>query len=117
MDREEIIAKRETKLYVGDIKNAIKKIERYTSEMSFGDFANDEKTFDAVIWNIIVIGEAIANIPEEIKGKYSGAPWNEMVGMHNKMMYEYFEANNNIVWETIKEDLPKLKEQIEEIIL
>lgn len=111
------MSKRDAKLYIEGIKNAIEKIARYTDEMSFGDFANDEKTFDAVIWNVIVIGEAITNIPEDIKGEYPGAPLNEMVNMHNKMIHEYFEANDNTVWEAIKKDIPKLKEQIEKIAL
>ena len=63
--------RRKWQLYVEDMLNAISKIQRYTNGMSFEDFCEDEKTVDAVVRNIEIIGEASGHIPSEIKKRHS----------------------------------------------
>lgn len=75
-------------------------------------FFNDTKTIDAVVRNLSVIGEAVNNIPDEIKIKYQDIPWDEIIGMRNKVIHEYFGVDADILWETIKTDLPIFKKQI-----
>lgn len=70
------------------------------------------KTIDAVVRNLSVMGEAVNNIPDEIKTKYTDIPWNEIIGMRNKIIHEYFGVDADILWETVKKDLPASKEQI-----
>ena len=111
------MSKREAKLYVEDIKESIEKINRYTKGMKFDELVEDDKTIDAVVRNLAIIGEAVINIPEEIKEKYSDMPWFEIKGMRNRVVHEYFGTDNKILWDTIKGDIPKLKEQIEKIVL
>ncbi|MCG2717230.1 MAG: DUF86 domain-containing protein [Nanoarchaeota archaeon] len=107
--------KRNITLYLEVIKNSIKKIEKYTKELSFDDFSNNEKTVDAVIRNLEIIGEAVNNIPKEIKVKYTFIPWNKIIGMRNKVIHEYFGIDLEILWETIKKDIPKLKKEIKKL--
>lgn len=111
------MSKREVKLYIEDIKESIEKIDRYTKGMTFEALIEDEKTIDAVVRNLAIIGEAVVNTPEEIKEKYPDMPWYEIKGMRNRVVHEYFGTNNKILWDTIKEDIPKLKEQVEKIVL
>jgi len=104
--------KRELKLYIQDINDSIEKIEGYVKDLTFDEFANDSKTIDAVIRNLSIIGEAVKNISEEIKLKNPDIPWGEIIGMRNKVIHEYFGIDEEILWKTIKENLPIFKNQI-----
>lgn len=109
------MSKRDLELYIEDIRDAISKIEKYVEGFSLDEFIKDTKTMDAVIKNLAVIGEAVKNIPSEIRLKYSEVPWAEIMGMRNKIIHEYFGIDEEILWETIQEDLPKFKEQIKKL--
>ncbi len=106
------MSKRDANLYVEDIITSMDKIESYIEGFAFNDFCNDHKTIDAVTRNLSIIGEASNNMPEEIKLMYPEIPWVEIVGMRNKVIHEYFGVDEEILWKTIKEDLPNFKEQI-----
>ncbi|MBM2826312.1 MAG: hypothetical protein HW403_376 [Dehalococcoidia bacterium] len=95
---------------------SLSRIEEYTKELSFEDFETDWKTIDAVVRNFEIIGEAARNMPEEVLAKHPDVPWSSMVSMRNKVIHEYFGVDTDILWKTIKEDLPPLKEQIEKIL-
>ena len=109
------MSKREIKLYLDDIKNSIKRIEEYTKSMTFEQFASDPKTIDAVIRNLSVIGEAVNNLPEEIKSKHPNIPWEEIIGMRNKIVHEYFGVDEGILWKTVTENLLPLKERLKKL--
>ncbi|MBI2019669.1 DUF86 domain-containing protein [Candidatus Daviesbacteria bacterium] len=110
------MSKREPLLYLQDILTSLSRIEDYTKSLSFDDLKSDWKTIDAVIRNLEILGEAARNIPEEIIDKYPDVPWGYMVSMRNKVLHEYFGVDQEILWKTIKEDLPVLKLQIEKIV-
>jgi uncharacterized protein with HEPN domain len=80
--------KRDYKLYLDDMLEAISKIERYTEGLSYEQFRKDEKTIDAVITNFAIIGEAAKHIPAKIKKHYPEIPWKEMAGMRDKLVHE-----------------------------
>ncbi len=109
------MSKRLPKLYVEDILTSIEKIEEYTNNLSFENFSSNQMIIDAVVRNLEIIGEAARNIPESFTDKYSELPWSSMVTMRNKVIHEYFGVDHDILWKTIAEDLPKLKEQIKQI--
>ena len=83
--------------------------------LSFEDFRNDGKTKDAVIRNLEIIGEAVNRIPKEIKRKYPNIPWQQIIGMRNKVIHEYFGVDVGILWKTIREDIPSFKRSIKKI--
>ena len=62
-----------------------------------------------------IIGEAVRNLPQDFKEKYPNVPWKEIAGMRNKLIHEYFGVNYGIIWRTVKEDIPRLRTQINEI--
>lgn len=99
------------KLYLLDISSSTKKILSYTKSKSATSFANDPKTIDAVIRNFEIIGEAANKIPSKIK-KDLDLPWKEMVGIRNKVIHEYFDVNVDLIWETVKQDIPNLEKNI-----
>lgn len=106
------MSKREVRLYLIDIKDSIGKIEKYTKDLTFRKFCHDSKTIDAVVRNLSVIGEAVQNIPQDVKTKNPAIPWKEAAGLRNKVIHEYFGMDEEILWKTIKEDLPSFKKQI-----
>ena len=111
------MSSRPADLYIEDIKEAISKIESFTNDMSFDDFIKDDKTMDAVIRNIEIIGEAAKHIPPDIRLKHVEIPWKEIIGTRSKVLHEYFGVDEKILWKTIQEDLPLLKKQIRSILL
>lgn len=104
--------KKDPKIFLKHIQESIEKIERHTKEMSEGEFKDDIKTQDAIIRRVEIIGEAVKNLPSEFKRKHSKIEWREIAGMRDKLIHEYFGVNLDMVWEVIRKDIPKLKEQI-----
>jgi uncharacterized protein with HEPN domain len=108
--------KREYRLYIDDILEAVEKIEKYVKGLSSDEFIEDGKTVDAVIRNFQIIGEATKRIPDEVKRKYADIPWKEMAGMRDKLVHEYFGIKLDVLWKTIKSRLPELKALIKEVL-
>jgi uncharacterized protein with HEPN domain len=75
--------KRDYKLFVKDILDAIDKIEEFIGNMEYGEFIQDDKTSTAVVKKIEIIGEAIKNISRDVRVKYNAIPWKDIVGMKN----------------------------------
>ena len=93
---------------IEDILAAIEKIGRYTEGLNFEAFAADDRTVDAVIRNLEIIGEAATHIPQEIQLHYPDLPWSEMRGIRNLLIHEYFGVSLPILWETARKNLPPL---------
>ncbi len=96
--------------YLKDILDAIASIEEFTSGMDFEDFLKDRKTQFAVVRALEIIGEAAKAIPEDFKKEHPEVPWREMAGMRDKLIHAYFGVDLRVVWKTLKEDVPFLKE-------
>ena len=107
--------KREFIDYINDIIDSIERILEFTKGLDYKVFASDDKTNYAVIRCFEIIGEATKIIPNEIKEKYPKVPWREMTAIRDKLIHGYFGVNQEVVWKTIKEDIPKLKIQIIQI--
>jgi uncharacterized protein with HEPN domain len=106
---------RGARLYLEDIKESIAKIQRYVQGQTHADFVNDDKTVDSVVRNLEVIGEAARSMPEDVKESHPEVPWDEIIGMRNKIAHEYFGIDHQIIWKTIQDDLPLLLKQINRI--
>jgi uncharacterized protein with HEPN domain len=97
---------------IQDILMAIEKIDSYIEGMNASQFKKNNLVIDAVIRNLEVIGEASKSIPLNIRHHYSDIPWNEMTGMRNILIHEYFGVDVTTVWHTAKKYLPPLKKQL-----
>jgi uncharacterized protein with HEPN domain len=84
--------------------------------MSFEDFKRDKKTIYVVVRGIEVMGEAAKKIPKTLKDKYREIPWKKMAGMRDKLIHEYFGVDVEILWKTIKDDIPSIKPLVQELL-
>lgn len=89
---------------------------RYTEGMTFDVFSKDEKTIDAVIRCIEVIGEATKNIPSGIREQYPSIPWRSIAGMRDRLIHRYFSVDTESLWLVVKEEIPKIRPTLESIL-
>ena len=108
--------KRDYRDYIEDIVDSINDIELFTENMTFEAFNKDRKTINAVIRSIEVIGEAAKKIPKLIRDKHPSIPWKKIMGMRNKLIHEYFGVDIEVLWATVKEDIPSLKPLVQDIL-
>ncbi|KKU44378.1 MAG: putative cytosolic protein [Berkelbacteria bacterium GW2011_GWA2_46_7] len=104
------------KLHLLHIRDAIEKIELYSKDVALTDFAKSGLVFDAIMMQIIVVGEAVNGLSEEFKERHHDMPWHQAVGLRNQTAHGYLDIKANIVWKTLKEDLPVLKDKVQKIL-
>lgn len=107
--------------YPGHIVQAIERATRYVEPLdTAAALRQSEQIQDAVVRNIEIIGEAAGRIQRmdpEFVASHAELPWTEMRGIRSKMIHEYFDMDWDVVWGTVKHDLPPLKKQIEAVLL
>lgn len=108
--------KRDFRVYVDDILESIQKIEEYTKDVTEDEFVGAVGIQDAVIRRLEIIGEAAKHIPDEIRNKYPEVEWKNIAGARNIFAHEYFGVKLERIWDTITNDLPPFKEQIQQIL-
>lgn len=99
----------EKRLY--DILEAIETIESYPIS-TYEEFVNDGKTQDAILYNLIIIGEAANKISDDFQDQYHLIPWSSMIGTRNIIVHGYDQVKLPIVWEILQRDLAHLKAEI-----
>ncbi len=103
---------RDLSLYLTDIINSVDRIKDYTRNMNYDDFVEDIKTYDAVIHNLQIIGEATKQVPEIIRQKYPDIPWRQVAGLRDVIAHTYFMVNPEIVWNILNTELKSLRDCI-----
>ena len=106
---------RKSSVIIGDILNCIDRIRTYTDDLSFDGFSKNFMVVEACLYNIQIIGEAVSHLPVEVKEKETQVPWLLIKGMRNRLIHEYFGTDLSLVWDTIKNDLPSFKTNLENI--
>jgi uncharacterized protein with HEPN domain len=106
------MSRRDWSLFVADMQEAIEKIARYVDAMTFTDFQSDTRTVDAVVHNLLVIGEAARCLPASIKENHPDIDWIAINGLRNRIAHEYFGLSLSVIWEIVQTDLPRLQQQL-----
>jgi len=107
--------KRDYRVYLDDILEAIEKIQSYTSGVNEKTFYSNFQLQDAVLRRLEIIGEATKNLPINVRKKFPQTPWREMAGLRDVLIHEYFGVNIRRVWKIITETLPNLKKELNKI--
>lgn len=92
-------------------------IEKYIDGLQAKDFFDDKKTITACAFSVSQIGEIVKEIDSETMNKYTNIPWNSIKGMRNRIVHDYENVDLSVLWGTIKESLPDLKDKLKDIIL
>ncbi|WP_423146839.1 DUF86 domain-containing protein [Rubrolithibacter danxiaensis] len=85
-------------------------------ENTFEDFITNERLSKAICRSLEIIGEASSKVNPDLKQKYPLIFWREMSDIRNRIIHNYFGIDYDIIWDTVKTDIPLLKEGIELII-
>lgn len=104
--------KKDPEIFIEHILECIKRIEEYTKGITKDVFSNSPQIQDAIIRRIEIIGEAVKNIPGDIKDKYPDIPWKRIAGMRDILIHEYFGIDLELTWEVAKEEIFELKKKI-----
>ena len=99
--------------YVQDIVEAIDKIFESVFNMKYEDFLGDADAFDACVRRLEIIGEASKRLSVRLKGRLPKIPWKEIAGFRDKAIHDYASLNAAVVWATITDDLPELRQALE----
>ncbi len=100
------------KAYLKDMLDAISDIEVFIGNINEAEFYKNKEKKYAVVRALEIIGEAVKNLSKELRAKHKEIPWKEIVGMRDKLIHWYFGIKWELVWETVKNKIPELKDQL-----
>lgn len=98
------------KYYVKSILEDIEKILKYTDNVSYEEFVDDEQLIDAILFRLIQMTENIKKLSTNFKENHNNISWNDIVGFRNRIVHDYGKTDYTIVYEVISNDIPNLKE-------
>jgi uncharacterized protein with HEPN domain len=107
---------RDWRFRVRDILAGVNAAIEYTRGMTYDDFVADRRTRDAVIRNLVTMGESVRWIPGPIREANPDVPWTTMRGVRNVVVHEYFGVDDRILWDTVVHDLPPLVPKLEAVL-
>ena len=102
--------------FLRHILNECSYLQKESDFNSYSEFMENERLSRAVCRSLEIIGEARSKIHPDIKAKYPHIPWREMSDIRNKIIHHYFGIDYEIVWDTVKSDVPALREYISIIL-
>lgn len=103
--------KKDPRVYLLHIRDALNAIERYTAGGK-EHFLKDERTQDAVIYKLAVIGEAVKRLPKALRDAHPSIPWKRVAGLRDVVIHEYDTTEIPKIWRVVERDLPALSEAI-----
>lgn len=112
-----LFMKSRDRIIIQKIISYIDDIENYIEGLQAKDFLDDKKTITACAFTVSQIGELVKEVENETIKKYPTIPWNSIKGMRNRIVHDYDNVDLSVLWGTIKQSLPELKDKLKDIIL
>ena len=105
MSRDEI-------MYLQDIAESCEKILRFTTGLSKPGLIGDVRTYDAVVRNLEIIGEAAKHISKDLRKQLPDIDWRKAAGLRDMLAHVYFGIDNDILWDVVQNKVPQLATSI-----
>ncbi len=99
---------RDYHLFLDDISKSCERIQRYVSGMTRETFLADERTYDAVLRHLMIIGEAVKNLPQEVRDQYPSVEWKQIARFRDFTVHHYSGIDVKIVWNIVAAEVPEL---------
>jgi uncharacterized protein with HEPN domain len=99
-------------IYLRHILDAINIVEEYLQGVDETKFKATRLLQDGTVRQIEIIGEAVRHISKDMRRTYSEIPWQDIAGMRDKLIHDYFGVDLEKIWDTAQQDLPGLKQQV-----
>ncbi|MEW6621229.1 MAG: DUF86 domain-containing protein [bacterium] len=108
--------KKDDTIYLRHILDAIAKIEKYTVGIDYEIFIEDTQIQDSIIRQLEIIGEATKRFSDTFRDKYPHISWKKIAGMRDKLIHDYLGVDTDAIWDTVKDNIPDLREKVALII-
>jgi uncharacterized protein with HEPN domain len=102
--------------YHQDIIEAMTKAEVFVDGLDLNAFRKDEKTLFAVIRALEIVGEAAKKVPVHLRRRFASIPWKNLAGIRDKLVHDYVGVSAEVVWRTVKEDIPAVRPAIADML-
>lgn len=99
-----------------DMLLATRKVQEFTRDIAWERFEGDDLIQNAVMRQIQIIGEAARKVSPPYRQEHPDIPWNEIIGMRNRLIHEYFRIIPERVWDVVEKDIPELLHLIEPLV-
>jgi uncharacterized protein with HEPN domain len=99
-----------------DMQEACRKLLRYTEGLTFEEFARDERTYDAVIYNLVILGEAAKHVPPFVRKRNLDVQWRKIAGLRDISVPRYFGLDEEVLWDILQREIGPLLDKINQII-
>jgi uncharacterized protein with HEPN domain len=104
---------RDPKLYLNDITRCCERVERYTAGMTQQQFLADDRTYDAVVRNLEIVGEAVKRLPPDVRQQMPTIEWQKIAGMRDWLAHAYFGIDGDILWDVVENHVPQLRQTVQ----
>jgi uncharacterized protein with HEPN domain len=94
------------------ILECIDLIEEYSEGVAEAEFSGSTPLQDMIVRRIEIIGEAVKNLPDDLKREHPEIPWRDIAGLRDTVVHQYFGLDLGLIWDVVKKDIPELKPKI-----